>query len=105
MRQKRPALFRGRHFADVHNPRFTGAFVYGRTTARKSADGQRGVVRRLPLDQWQVLIKNAHPGYLTWEQYEANLARLRENTARPSMDGRRSAPREGPALLQGLLFC
>jgi DNA invertase Pin-like site-specific DNA recombinase len=89
----------------LHNPRFTGAFVYGRTTARKSADGQRGVVRRLPLDQWQVLIKNAHPGYLTWEQYEANLARLRENTARPSMDGRRSAPREGPALLQGLLFC
>jgi len=34
----------------LHNPRFTGAFVYGRTTARKSADGQRGVVRRLPLD-------------------------------------------------------
>lgn len=89
----------------LHNPRFTGAFVYGRTTARKSADGQRGVVRRLPLDQWQVLIKNAHPGYLTWEQYEANLARLRENTARPSTDDRRSAPREGPALLQGLLLC
>ncbi len=89
----------------LHNPRYTGAFVYGRTTARKSADGKRGAVRRLPLDQWQVLIKNAHPGYLSWEQYEANLARLRENTARPSTNDRRSAPREGPALLQGLIMC
>ena len=89
----------------LHNPRYAGAFVYGRTTARKSADGQRGAVRRLPVDQWQVLIKDAHPGYLSWEQYEANEARLRENLARPSTDDRRSAPREGPALLQGLLLC
>jgi DNA invertase Pin-like site-specific DNA recombinase len=89
----------------LHNPRYAGAFVYGRTAARPSANGQHGAVRRLPLDQWQVLIKAAHPGYLSWEQYEANLARLRENTARPSIDNRRSAPREGPALLQGLLLC
>jgi DNA invertase Pin-like site-specific DNA recombinase len=89
----------------LHNPRYAGAFVYGRTTARKSADGQRGALRRLPVEQWQVLIKDAHPGYLSWEQYEANQARLRENTAPPSTDDRRSAPREGPALLQGLLLC
>jgi DNA invertase Pin-like site-specific DNA recombinase len=43
----------------LHNPRYSGAFVYGRTTARKSADGKRGAIRRLPVDQWQVLIKNA----------------------------------------------
>ena len=89
----------------LHNPRYAGAFVYGRTTARKSADGRRGAVRRLPVEQWPVLIKDAHPGYLSWEQYEANLARLRENTARPSTNDRRSAPREGPALLQGLIMC
>jgi len=89
----------------LHNPRYTGAFVYGRTATRKSADGQRGVIRRLPVDEWQVLMKNAHPGYLSWEQYEANQVRLRENTARPSTDDRQSAPREDPALLQGLLLC
>jgi len=89
----------------LHNPRYAGAFVYGRTTARKSADGRRGAVRRLPVEQCPVLIKDAHPGYLSWEQYEANLARLRENTARPSTNDRRSAPREGPALLQGLIMC
>ena len=58
----------------LHNPRYAGAFAFGRTTARKSADGQRGAVRSLPVDEWQVLIKDAHPGYLSWEQYEANLA-------------------------------
>jgi DNA invertase Pin-like site-specific DNA recombinase len=89
----------------LHNPRYAGAFVYGRTTARKSADGQRSAARRLPPDEWQVLIKDAHPGYVSWEQYEANLARLLDNTARPSTEDRRSAPREGPALLQGLLLC
>jgi len=88
----------------LHNPRYAGAFVYGRTAARKSADGKHGV-RRLPLDEWQVLIKNAHPGYVSWEQFEANQARLRENTAGPPKEDRRTAPREGPALLQGLLLC
>jgi DNA invertase Pin-like site-specific DNA recombinase len=88
----------------LHNPRYAGAFVYGRTATRKSADGKYGV-RRLPLDEWQVLIKNAHPGYVSWEQFEANQARLRENTAGPSRADRQSAPREGPALLQGLLLC
>lgn len=89
----------------LHNPRYAGAFVYGRTTAQKSVDGKHDVVRRLPLDQWQVLIKGAHPGYVRWEEFEANQARLRENTAGPSPSERRSAPREGPALLQGLLLC
>ncbi len=89
----------------LHNPRYAGAFVYGRTTERKSADGHHSAIRRLPVDQWQVLIKDAHPGYLSWNQYEANVARLRENTVCPSTADRRSAPREGPALLQGLLLC
>jgi DNA invertase Pin-like site-specific DNA recombinase len=89
----------------LHNPRYAGAFVYGRTTGRKSVDGQRRASRRLPQDQWQVLIRDAHPGYLSWQQYEANLARLRENTACTSAAGRRNAPREGPALLQSLLLC
>ena len=88
----------------LHNPRYTGAFVYGRTIGCKSADGRHGAVRRLPVDEWQVLIKDAHPGYMSWAQYEANLARLRENTTRPTGEGG-SAPREGPALLQGLLLC
>jgi hypothetical protein len=89
----------------LHNSRYAGAFVYGRTTTCKSADGPAHGVRRLPLDQWQVLIKDSHAGYVSLEEFEANQARLRENTPGGATTDRRSAPREGPALLQGLLLC
>ena len=48
---------------------------------------------------------NAHPGYISWEQYEANQATLRESAQSARGDRRRSAPREGVALLQGLVIC
>jgi DNA invertase Pin-like site-specific DNA recombinase len=87
----------------LHNPRYAGAFVYGRTRKRPSADGSGSSVQRLPLAQWQVLVKEAHPSYVSWEQYEANQARLQENTTNDSHP--HSPPREGPALLQGLVLC
>ena len=52
-----------------------------------------------------MLLKNAHPGYISWEQYEENLRRLRENAQANGADRRKSPPREGPALLQGLVVC
>jgi len=87
----------------LHNPRYAGAFVYGRTKTQKSADGQGQSAHRLPFAQWQVVVKEAHPGYVNWEQYEANQAQLRENTTQA---GSRHGPaREGSALLQGLALC
>ena len=59
---------------------------------------------RLPREQW-TLLKNAHPGYSYWEQYEENLRRLQENARAIGADRRKSPPREGPALLQGLVVC
>jgi hypothetical protein len=55
-------------------------------------------------EQWKVLIKDAHPGYITWETFEENQQRLRQNQQAPSQQ-RASPPREGPALLQGLVLC
>jgi hypothetical protein len=53
-----------------------------------------------------VLIKDAHPGYITFEQYEHNLQSLAANAAAHSDEERRAGPaREGPALLQGLVVC
>jgi hypothetical protein len=46
-----------------------------------------------------------HAGYLSWEDYEANLAQLRANRQAHGEDRRHGPPREGPALLQGLLIC
>ena len=87
----------------LKNPRYAGAFAYGRTQARKTAGGE--LRTRLPKDRWHTLILDAHPGYITWAEYEDNQDRLRANSAAYSSDRRHGPPREGPALLQGLAVC
>jgi len=47
---------------------------------------------------------DAHPGYLTWEQFLSNQQRLNDNCTAGSAD-RRGAVREGTALLQGIVLC
>ena len=87
----------------LHNPRFTGAYVYGRSRCRRKPEG--GItVTHLPQDQWQILLRDAHPGYISWEQYQENQQRLRDNEQVRGVD-HRSLAREGPALLQGLALC
>jgi DNA invertase Pin-like site-specific DNA recombinase len=88
----------------LKNPRYAGAFAYGRSRGRRAADG-RVVVTRLPREEWHTLILDAHPGYITWPEYEENLRCLRENGRAYGTDRRHGPPREGPALLQGLVIC
>lgn len=88
----------------LHNPRYAGAFVYGRTRVRHRPDGG-GTQIRVPRDQWQVVMPGMHPGYIDWQRFEANQRRLTDN-ARAFGNDRRSGPvREGPALLQGRVLC
>ena len=87
----------------LHNPRYAGAFVFGRHRHRRRPGG--GVeVKRLAREEWTVLLPDAHPGYISWERFEANQRQLRDN-AQAYGAHRRSVPREGPALLQGLALC
>ena len=51
------------------------------------------------------LLKEAHQGYINWNQYEGNLRRLRENARAYGKERRRSPAGQGPALLQGLAIC
>jgi len=88
----------------LHNPRYAGVYTYGRLRSRAGPDGRR-YHRRLPRDQWLVLLPNAHAGYLSWEEYEENQERLRQNAQALGQDHRKGPPREGPALLQGLALC
>ena len=91
----------------LSNPAYAGAFAFGRTRAWKRVDASGKVisgVRELPRQQWAVLIPDHHPGFITWEKYEANTARLRANWRPPRGHGG-GPPREGRALLQGLLRC
>ena len=88
----------------VHNPRYAGAFVWGRRKGRRLPNGHTAVKFVAP-DEWISLVPGAHVGYITWKQYQANQQRLLENAKAHGDDRRQSPPREGPALLQGLLLC
>ena len=89
------------------NPVYAGAYAYGRTrTETAIVDGQPRRRSGIPVaqDEWAVLIPEHHEGYIGWEQYQANQKRIAENM---QMKGhmRRGAPRQGRALLAGLLRC
>ncbi len=98
------ALQHSRALEVLHNPRYAGAFCFGRTRQRKRP-GHGVHFETLPRDEWIALIPAAHDGYITWDEYEDNQRRLRENSQAQGAERRKSPPREGPALLQGLVLC
>lgn len=88
----------------LHNPRYAGAFVFGRRRTRRRADGRVDLIK-VPQDQWQVVIKDIYPAYITWERFEANEKRLLDNGRSFKANRLAGPPREGPALLQGRVLC
>jgi len=96
--------------AILTNPAYAGAFVHGRRTSdpRRQPRGQRTppMIRRR-MDEWQCIIQDAYPAYISWAQYLDNQARLRANAQRYNEQTHRGqgAPRQGAALLQGLATC
>jgi DNA invertase Pin-like site-specific DNA recombinase len=94
----------GRASSVLHNPWYAGAYAYGRGRWRKLPDG-RIRHERLPQDQWQVLIRDAHPAYIPWPEYESNQQRLRASAQGIGFERGGGPPREGPALLQGHVVC
>lgn len=88
----------------LHNPRYAGAFYYGSTKGWKDITG-KARRKMLPLEQWPYLIKDAHPGYLRWEDFLENRERLRHNAQARGLNPGGHPAREGPALLQGIVLC
>jgi DNA invertase Pin-like site-specific DNA recombinase len=88
----------------LHNPRYAGAFVFGRTRTGRTAAFKWTQIK-LAREHWQVLIPNAHVGYITWEEFERNQATLKHNATGFGEAGRGGMPREGVALLQGRVIC
>jgi DNA invertase Pin-like site-specific DNA recombinase len=88
----------------LHNPRYAGAYCYGRVRHYQDAEGHHHTVVK-PRGEWTTLIRDAHPGYISFGQYEANLAVLAANATAHSEDRKAGPAREGPALLQGLAVC
>ena len=91
----------------LKNPAYTGAYVLGRTQTivRRSEDGELLRGRHLvPSEQWEVVEKNRFAAYISWEQYQRNLAKIQGNATMKG-DASQAAPRRGVALLAGLLRC
>ncbi|MEO8596453.1 MAG: recombinase family protein [Candidatus Solibacter sp.] len=88
----------------LHNPRYAGAFVYGRVRTRLLPDGKHSTTK-VPRSEWQFVIPGLHAGYISWEQFEANQKRLAENALSFGEARKAGPPREGPALLQGRVLC
>ena len=88
----------------LKNPVYTGAYVIGRTeTVLERTDEGEMVHRRreVPPDQWKVVEKDRHPAYISWDQYERNVAKIEANSTMP----RNCPSRRGTSLLSGLLRC
>jgi DNA invertase Pin-like site-specific DNA recombinase len=91
----------------LKHPMYAGAYVFGRTTQRTQViDGRarKSVGHAKPMEAWNVLIRDHHAGYITWEQFEANQRMLSENAHMEQRTARKSA-RGGRALLTGLVRC
>jgi DNA invertase Pin-like site-specific DNA recombinase len=87
----------------LHNPLHAGAYTWGRRPVdpRAKVPGRPATGRKVAAaERCQVFLPGRCPAYITWERYEANRARLADNSARG-----RGAPRHGPSLLGGLLAC
>lgn len=88
----------------LHNPRYAGAFCFGKNRTWIDPQGRWHCVS-LPREQWPVLIQEAHAGYISWEEFEENQKRLHHNQQARAVERQSGPPREGPALLQGLVIC
>lgn len=89
----------------LHNPAYAGAYVYGRRPLRPGEmPATPSKPRTVPREEWEVCLRDAHPGYLSWEAFLKNQERLEQNRCfRPQEQ--RGAAREGAALLQGIVRC
>jgi DNA invertase Pin-like site-specific DNA recombinase len=88
----------------LHNPRYAGAFSFGRHRDRHRPDGTISH-HTLPRPEWIALITDAHPGYITWDEFETNQTRLADCATAHGTDRTAGPPREGAALLQGIVVC
>lgn len=89
----------------LKNPSYAGAYVIGRTESAKVRDEDGEIVSRvrpLPRDQWKIVERDHFEGYISWQQYENNMAKIEKNTFGKEGPG---TARKATALLSGLLRC
>jgi hypothetical protein len=92
--------------AIITNPFYAGAYVYGRSESRTTI--VEGRIRRTsgharPVEHWEVVIQDHHPGYIDWPTYLRHLSVIEANAY--MKPGAHNSGRGGRSLLAGLLRC
>jgi DNA invertase Pin-like site-specific DNA recombinase len=87
----------------LHNPIYAGIYYYGRQQIKKTVNGKKSL--NMPIENWHAYMPDAHPGYITKDEFEQNVKKLKDNAYAYGEDRRKSPPREGPSLLQGIIIC
>jgi hypothetical protein len=85
---------------------YAGAYAYGKGEKRTEIiDGRARTSygHRKPLEEWEVLLRDHHEGYIDWAEFERNQKQLAVNNY-AKVGGAKSG-RGGRALLAGLLSC
>src|SRR3954447_9025564 len=91
--------------AVLKNPAYAGAFVYGRSRSVRTTLAARAAQKKLPCEQWRIVVKDKYPDYVSWETFEKIQDMLQDNYAEYSRNKTRGVPREGAALLHGITYC
>ena len=89
----------------VKNPAYAGAFAYGRTRWKRSETTGKNQGISVPMDQWRFCVRDKYPAYIVWQTFEKIDAMLRDNHAEYDRNKTRGVPREGKALLHGIVYC
>lgn len=88
----------------LKNPAYAGAFAYGRTRSHKIFSAEK-TTKRIPMEEWKVLIKDKYPAYIDWESFIKIQMILKDNYAKYKYNSTRGIARSGEALLQGIIYC
>ena len=89
----------------LHNPRYAGAFVFGRRQNKYNYETKKIITIKVPEEQWHTVIQEMHIGYISWEQYKINQQQLSNNSNSFNSEKISGPPRDGSALLQGIIIC
>jgi excisionase family DNA binding protein len=90
----------------LKNPFYAGAYIYGKTEKRTTmVDGRARKTYKhgKPFDQWEVVLKDHHEGYIDWAEFERNQKLLALNAY--GRAGGVKSGRGGAALLAGMMCC
>lgn len=90
----------------LKNPAYAGTFVYGRTrTIRSGPAPHQARQERQPMAEWRIRVNDKYPAYISWDTYERIQTQLVDNYTEYDRNKTRGVPRNGAALLHGLVYC